>query len=172
MKLKAFTMAEAILTMVILGVIAALMIANLKPVKYRDEGFKTSAKNVYSELDSILSTIQVNCTSGMTLNTVYNDCDTKDGGAVHAFGSVAADAALIKEYVKTLNDNGCDSSLPTGYVTNSMFKMKNGICVALKSNYVWLDLNDKQGPNTAGKDIIELKVGEQGFVDVPDYILK
>ena len=46
MKKRAFTMAEAILTMTILGVIAAIMIANLKPVQYRNEGFKTTIKKV------------------------------------------------------------------------------------------------------------------------------
>ena len=172
MKKRAFTMAEAILTMVILGVIAAIMIANLKPVKYRDEGFKVTAKKVYSELDDILSTIQINCTSDMTLGTVYNSCTTKDGSATHAFGSQASDAALLKEYMKTLNDTGCDSSLPTGYVANSQFKIKNGTCIALKSGYIWLDINDKQGPNTADKDIIELKVGNEGFTDVPSYLTK
>ena len=170
MKKQAFTMAEAILTMVILGVIAAIMIANLKPVQYRDEGFKVTAKKVYSELDGILSTIQINCTSDMTLGTVYNDCAAKNGGAVHAFGSTKNDADLLKTYMKTLGD--CDSALPTDYVADSKFKLKNGACIALKSKTVWIDVNDKQGPNTADKDIITLTVGDEGFTNVPAYILK
>ena len=172
MKKSAFTMAEAILTMVILGVIAAIMIANLKPVQYRNEGFKVTAKKIYAELDDILSTIQISCSSDMTLNTVYNDCSAKDGTTTHKFGAVAGDATELKKYMKTLKDNGCDSALPTGYVANSNFKLKNGACIALKENTVWIDVNDKQGPNSNDLDIIILTVGDQGFSNPPEYLTK
>ena len=69
MKLKAFTMAEAILTMVILGVIAAIMIANLKPVQYRNEGFKVTYKKVYAELDDVINT-NLTGTFNITKNVV------------------------------------------------------------------------------------------------------
>lgn len=165
MKKRAFTMAEAILTMTILGVIAAIMIANLKPVQYRNEGFKTTIKKVYAELDDVVNTILVTCTSGMNLGAVYNDCDAKDGGATHAFGSAASDATLLKTYIRDIGD--CDSALPTGYV--SKFKMKNGACVSLGSNTIWIDVNDKQGPNTnnANLDQYTLTVGSEGITSKP-----
>ena len=40
---KAFTMAEAILVMVILGIIATIMISTMRPVEFRDRGFKVLA---------------------------------------------------------------------------------------------------------------------------------
>ena len=162
---KAFTMAEALLTMVILGVIAAILIANLKPVKYRDEGFKVTVKKVYAELDDVVNTILVSCSSGMTLANVYNDCAAKDGTATHVFGSQASDATLLKEYIRDVGD--CDSALPTGYVANSKFKLKNGTCVALKSNTIWIDVNDKQGPNAANLDQMTLTVGNEGITTAP-----
>ena len=165
MKKRAFTMAEAILTMVILGVIAAIMIANLKPVQYRDEGFKVTIKKVYAELDDVVNTILVSCASGMDLGSVYNSCAAKDGTATHVFGSLASDATLLKEYIRDIGD--CDSALPSGYVTNSKFKMKNGACIALKSNTIWIDVNDKQGPNTANLDIYTLTVGGSGITTAP-----
>ena len=165
MKKRAFTMAEAILTMTILGVIAAIMIANQTPVQYRNEGFKNSIKKVQSEIDEVVNSILVTCASGMDLGAVYNSCETKDGTATHAFGSVAADATLMKTYLRDIGD--CDTALPSGYV--SKFKMKNGACIALKSKTIWIDLNDKQGPNTdnTNLDRYVLTVGAEGITTKP-----
>ena len=109
---KAFTMAEAILTMVILGVIAAIMIANLKPVLYRNEGFKVTKKKVYAELDDVINTILVSCTSGMTLSAIYDDCDEKNPANTHSFGATksghgglgAASPKKRRRIKKTKND--------------------------------------------------------------------
>ena len=165
MKKRAFTMAEAILTMVILGVIAAIMIANLKPVQYRNEGFKVTAKKVYSELDDVINTILVSCSSDMTISKIYNDCDAKNGGSVHVFGTLASDATLLKSYIRDIGD--CDSSLPEGYTASTKFKLKNGACLALKSKTVWMDVNDKQGPNSVNLDQITITIDEEGIKNPP-----
>lgn len=164
-KLKAFTMAEAILTMVILGVIASIMIANLKPVQYRNQGFTVTVKKMYSELDEVLSTIQVTCSSGMALDAVYDSCEAKDGTATHVFGANTSDADLLKTYLRDIGD--CDSAMPTDYV--SKFKLKNGACIALKSATIWIDVNDKEGPNTddAKLDRYVLNVGSDGITTKP-----
>ena len=51
-KLKAFTLAEAILTMLILGILAATMVTTLKPAQYKNQAFNTIKKKVYMELDN------------------------------------------------------------------------------------------------------------------------
>ena len=53
MKIKrAFTMAEAILVMTILGIIATIMITTLKPAEYKDKGLAIMARKVLSEIDT------------------------------------------------------------------------------------------------------------------------
>lgn len=170
MKIKAFTMAEAILTMVILGVIAAIMIANLKPVQYRNEGFKVTYKKVYAELDDVINTILVSCASGNDLGAVYNDCDAKNGSATHAFGENATDGTkLLPSYIRIL-DGGCSVTPPNTFTSVSKFKMKNGACVALMKNAIWIDVNDEQGPNAdedKGLDRYLLTVGSEGIETAP-----
>ena len=170
MKKRAFTMAEAILTMVILGVIAAIMIANLKPAQYRNEGFKVTYKKVYAELDDVINTILVSCASGNDLGYVYNDCAAKNGNSTHAFGEKDTDGTtLLPSYIRTL-DGGCSATLPTSFSAVSKFKMKNGACVALKKNAIWIDVNDEQGPNaseTLGLDRYLLTVGSEGITTAP-----
>ena len=47
----AFTMAEAIIVMTILGIIATIMITNLKPAEFRDEALIVQAKKLLLEID-------------------------------------------------------------------------------------------------------------------------
>ena len=49
-KLIAFTMAEAILVMTILGIIATIMISTLKPAEFKDKALNIMAKKVLSEI--------------------------------------------------------------------------------------------------------------------------
>lgn len=145
---KAFTMAEAILTMVILGVIAAIMIANIKPVQYRNEGFKVTKKKIYAELDDVVNAILVSCSSGMSLDSVYDDCAAKNGSNTHKFGAtkddVYIDSGIIQQYIRKSDD--CTVTLPDGY--GGAFRLKNGACIAFKEGKIWVDVNDNQGPNS------------------------
>ena len=59
---KAFTMAEAILVMTILGIIATIMITTLKPAEFKDKGLKVLAKKVLSEIDTATTQILTNDT--------------------------------------------------------------------------------------------------------------
>ena len=47
----AFTMAEAIIVMTILGIIATIMITNLKPTEFRDKGLEVLAKKIINQID-------------------------------------------------------------------------------------------------------------------------
>ena len=57
---KAFTMAEAIIVMTILGIIATIMITNLKPSEFRDKGLQILAKKVLMQLDTATQQIMIN----------------------------------------------------------------------------------------------------------------
>ena len=54
---KAFTMAEAILVMTILGIIATIMITTLRPSEFQEKGLKILAKKVLSEVDTATSNV-------------------------------------------------------------------------------------------------------------------
>ena len=57
---RAFTMAEAILVMTILGVIAAVMITTLKPAEFKEKSLRVLAKKVLSEIDTATTQILSN----------------------------------------------------------------------------------------------------------------
>ena len=59
---KAFTMAEAILVMTILGIIATIMITTLKPAEFKKDSLEVLAKKVLSEIDTATTQVLVNNT--------------------------------------------------------------------------------------------------------------
>ena len=83
---KAFTMAEAILVMTILGIIATIMISTLKPAEFKEKGLKTLAKNVFSEIDSTMTQILVNDTKSNNLNSLNKFTVGKSKSMKNYFG--------------------------------------------------------------------------------------
>ena len=68
---SAFTMAEAIIVMTILGIIATIMITNLKPAEFRDKGLEVLANKLLREIDDATQQIIVNNTMDSKLNAIY-----------------------------------------------------------------------------------------------------
>ena len=70
LKLKAFTMAEALIVMTMLGIIATIMLTTLKPAEFRDRGLRVAAKKILSEIDTATTQILINNTQDGTLGKV------------------------------------------------------------------------------------------------------
>ena len=104
---RAFTMAEAILVMTILGIIATIMISTLKPAEFQEKGLQVLAKKVLSEIDTATTQILMNNSANGTMETIYQ-ADTLDfimntsGNASHKLGN------LYKKYLTGIR------SIPSG----------------------------------------------------------
>ena len=70
-KKHAFTMAEAIIVMTILGIIATIMITNLKPSEFRDKGLQVMAKKNIEQIDQVIQQILNNHSQDGTLEKLY-----------------------------------------------------------------------------------------------------
>ena len=70
---KAFTMAEAILVMTILGIIATIMITTLKPAKFKDKGLKILYKKVLAEIDTATTQILIKNSATGKMNSLFLD---------------------------------------------------------------------------------------------------
>ena len=74
MKIKrAFTMAEAILVMTILGIIATIMITTLKPAEYKDKGLAIMARKVLSEIDTATTQMLINNSASLNVILFISD---------------------------------------------------------------------------------------------------
>ena len=57
--------------MTILGIIATIMITNLKPYEFRDKALQVQAKKILREIDEATQQIMINNTQNGKLDTTY-----------------------------------------------------------------------------------------------------
>ena len=160
-KSKAFTMAEVILVMTILGIIAAVMVTTLKPAEYKAKGLAVLAKKVMSQIDAATTQIIVNNTKMATLDS----------------GSFTLEN--YKKYLTALR------TAPASSFCTGGAKLKDGSCIAITVStatvdtyfpgetakqsmapglgVIKFDINDSDEPNTLGIDQFTIPVNSAGI---------
>ena len=181
---KAFTMAEAILVMVILGIIATIMISTMRPVEFRDRGFRVLAKKVLGQIDTATTQILFNNARDMKMSTIY-----EENSQVNVF-SWASKLGSVKNYYNKYLVGTRDAITGTWCVQNSAttLKLKDGSCLGFVGTgysgktlipgesteraknynttdlgYILLDVNDGEEPNVFGKDQYAIPIDANGI---------
>ena len=180
---KAFTMAEAILVMTILGIIATIMITTLKPAEYKDKGMKILAKKVLSEVDTATTQILINNSMNGTMKKLYVP------GSSNTFaykGNANNVGKLYKKYLTATRQKTTGNDCNITDFTNSFF-LKDGACIGFKvgnasdvktifpgetnvanstvtQGFILFDINGAEEPNANGKDRFILPVGDEGIM--------
>lgn len=178
-KKQAFTMAEAILVMTILGIIATIMITTLKPAEFKDKGLKILAKKVLSEIDTATTQILINNSQNGTMSTLYQP------GTATTYAYVANTnftGALYKKYLTATRQSTTGTYCASG--TNSFF-LKDGACmgilngagnfntifpgesgqtnVSVTQGLIYVDINGNEEPNVISKDQFIFPIDDQGI---------
>ena len=173
-KLIAFTLAEAVLTMTILGVLAATMVANLKPAQYRTKGLVTKAQKVYEELDQATNMIISECTQTISLAQTYAGC-TRTGSPVSMFTGLtpAQMGALYTRYMRLTECGSCkltsvdkDTKNTAGKSICYLTKNNANICFYPKDQKIIVDVNNLEGPNVGGQDQHTITLDNNGISSV------
>lgn len=181
---KAFTMAEAILVMTILGIIAAVMITTLKPAEFKEKSLNVLAKKVLSEIDNATTQVMVNDTKLGTVNSLVNSDGTSVTFANNAIGMMS----FYKKYLTTIRTEVPSTSFcvngGASYTANAVY-FKDGACMGIYASAVTnantifpgekditttnaiglllFDTNGEDEPNTVGKDRFILPIGNEGI---------
>ena len=91
-------MAEAILVMTILGIIATIMITTIRPAEFKQKALKTLSKKVFSEIDSTMTQITINNTKTGQMDKLFIDNEDSH----FSFGSdYSKIEQLFKKYLAT-----------------------------------------------------------------------
>lgn len=72
---NAFTMAETLIIMIILGIIATILLATLKPADYKDKALEVLSKKILKEIDTVTTMILASNTKDGTFRTIINPTD-------------------------------------------------------------------------------------------------
>lgn len=181
MRLKnAFTMAEAILVMVILGIIATIMISTMRPVEFRDRGFKVLAKKVLGQIDAATTQILFNNAQDSSMAKLYPPGSNQN---YNSFGAnLTATKALYNTYLvgtredvtsewckkgttyMRLKDGSCLGFAAGGTSSNTIIPGESQAhTVTPSQGLIYIDINDAEEPNVFGKDQYLIPVDEGGI---------
>ena len=172
--IRAFTLAEVLVTLGIIGVVSAMTVPTLMQ-NHQRKTYVTQLHKVYSEVQQALIRYQND----------KNAVNLKEAG----LNSKAAVQAFFYEYFNVIqecggvtapcfadlykNINGGNVHFNKGWGSGSCVTMSSGssICMdypASNGSYGWvfIDINSKQGPNILGRDAFYLAIFPDGVLDV------
>lgn len=171
---KGFTLAEVLITLGIIGIVASLTIPALVG-KYKKVQTVTQLKKVYS---SMLQSVEFS-------KSEYGDLKNWewDITAVEFFKQYLG--RNLKSLEVCENRNTCWSSKTyhlsgheyTGHTNRVSFKLADGTLFFIEKQddlhmHIWVDLNGLKEPNTFGKDVFVLTLVGDAFKDVYHIIPK
>ena len=166
----AFTLAEVLVTLGIIGVVSAMTVPSLMQ-NYQRQSYVTQLHKVYNELSQALVRYQNDS----------NALNIKEAGLTNQ----AAIESFVKNYFKVINDCG-ETKTPC---FASEYKKLTGTAVATwnpKAHYtissgasigvgtvmtgdtlfrVYVDINGQKGPNIWGRDIFIMYIYKNGLLD-------
>lgn len=167
---NAFTLAEVLVTLGIIGVVSAMTIPTLIQ-NHQRKVFVTQLHKVYNEFQQ----------AAVQYMTDRNALNLKEAGLTT---NESADA-WIKKYFKVIQD--CSDNPEACFAINE-YKYMNGNSIEIFGNgvnqyiisdgtavyvtadgdgrvNVWVDLNGKKGPNIIGRDVFATKLYNNGVMD-------
>lgn len=185
----AFTLAEVLITLGIIGVVATMTIPTLMS-KYQEKVYKTQYKEIFSELNQVMKSLEDDGRLPSSECTTFNDDCFRDLFATklkvaHECYSVAPNNC--QKYSKYLDGtiqhqgtylNGSWPMFTTlkGYSIKFRYHIKDCSTVdeanwnskengaLLNCGWVQVDTNGLSGPNIVGKDIFFLSLMQDGFI--------
>ncbi len=178
MKNKAFTLAEVLMTLVILGVIASMTIPSLKKVS-DEKAYVAGALKAYSELSS--ATKSLKRTEGpISMWTSYSS-DNAASDVMKKYKTIMPSVGVPSDSYKIQTLNNEDSSLGAGTFSNSntTITAADGAiynlafvndCNSLKATSkacfrMVVDVNGAKDPNMIGVDVFAFDVMRNGDVN-------
>lgn len=172
---KAFTLAEVLVTLGIIGVVSAMTVPSLMQ-NYQRQSYVAQLHKVYNELSQALMNVMTeNNALSLTESPLVSDSQSNTTNSekfikkylkvVNDCGTGLNTPCFAKEY-KTLKGETTDKSI---YSSCYSYVLANGssICISgfVSSAYVIVDTNGQKGPNIAGRDYWSMSLYSDGVVD-------
>lgn len=186
MKTKGFTMAEVLITLGIIGIVAAMTLPSLINNK-RNKALETAFKKNYSVIEQALNMYYAQNGERLTKDTIAQG--HLKGTIIKYFnvlvdcgrGSESSASALEKTCIPNYENEGSTDKNSTNYKTfngktniylrpfdDGQFVLNDGSLILLEDStprnlYISVDVNGyKQNPNRLGQDLFMFQISEQG----------
>ncbi len=162
---KAFSLIEAMLTMLIVGVIAAVTFTVIRPDRYKAQAMLALRQKAYASIDEATRAVMLQCTKNMNLGKIFNNCDKT--ASTHTFGT--GENAIYALYMRGTT-GAANTNNGTCYKISdkTSLRLKNGMCLYFGAYSIFVDVNGNTGPNTANMDTFTITLDARGVSsDVP-----
>jgi prepilin-type N-terminal cleavage/methylation domain-containing protein len=170
MRKTGFTLAEVLITLSIIGVVAALTIPTLV-INYQDTANAVAAKKAYSEIANAWNLYRANH-NGEVAGTYNGIFELKDNFLKKHFSYVSEASYLTNIHTIQNLYNTDTVDIQSGiYKTNGMFfgfQNANPDCFSNEivgyCAQMWIDVNGKKGPNKKGFDVFFIALMTDGIL--------
>lgn len=190
----AFTLAETLITLGIIGIVAALTIPNLV-TQYQKDQTVSQLKSVYSALNSAIDLAKVEYGTEVDnwyvpndsatastyfaehyilpyLKTVKNCGISTDNKCLHSVGLISNLTSETKTYFSISGVSDFYSFVtPDGSIISIHFQGLNGTTLSKCRVFIYFDVNGKKPPDILGKDVFLVELGSGGDVSYKNKFL-
>lgn len=142
-----FNLAEILIVITILGIVAAVLVATLRPKKYVTQSYLALKQNIYRDIDSAVKSVLRECTDGRNLLRTHVDCSRSN--EYLKYDDINTFAQVFAKYLRG-TVGGCDDSIPSDWSgsPSSSIKLRNGACIYFFHVVrIKVDVNGPKGPN-------------------------
>lgn len=185
MKRLAFTLAEVLITLTVIGVIAAMTVSTLVS-KYQKQTYVVGLKRSYSELSNaiIMMPVRMGCPAGDFVCAGLFKNDAGDVNASDAMNLFAEQMKVVKSCsawkkgcgpdkysIYIGGDSGVSYAYPyTRFVDFPSILTASGVAYAFFTGLfsgevpnlgIYVDINNQKGPNRQGRDIFLFIIARQ-----------
>jgi len=161
-RVLAFTLAEVLVTLGIIGVVSAMTIPTLMQ-GYQKKVYSTQLKKVYTEMSQALYKV-VNDNNALNLSEagVYNQATVQSFTSKY-FNMIKncgiSGANCFASRYRYINNNSANLAAPTG---QSCFVNASGAAICMTTSLITIDVNAQEGPNIVGRDYYQIYLNNDG----------
>ena len=165
----AFTLAEVLVTLGIIGIVSAMTVPTLMQ-NYQRQSYVTQLHKVYNEMSQALLRYQTDRNAINLTEAGLSDITSLDNFMKNYF-KIVKDCGMDETACFGSNYKKIDGSSINFMYTDSdgvrAYVLANGASIAIisGSNYFHLDVNGKKGPNIVGRDTFAIKIHSNGLLD-------
>jgi len=168
----AFTLAETLITLTIIGVIAAMTIPTLLS-KYQSHVQLTALKKAYSNLQNAIKMLPISLNCGTDYNCVWDETDVSTGDSDQKFNKAMAKQFKYTEIDEYTNFIISDEEYGNYSMNWGYFVTPDGMTWGMhyiNSEYIhiWVDTTGiAKGPNKRGKDVFQFDIATNSQNGIP-----
>ena len=177
---KAFTLSEVLITLTVLGIIAAITIPTLSAAAQK-HGFATSVKKFHSNLsNAVANYMAINDYTTLSNSPLEQEDENEEATGQEAVNQFIRDNFKVTKECTRNNANECfgntyksvsgnNTKTAAQIITDRAMVLADGSVVSIEARgdrymYVHVDINGKKGPNVGGYDMWEMSIYYNGSI--------